>query len=633
MKKIKYILSFAILSYSIVYGQIKAVEDADLLFSGGEYKTSMKMYESFETQLKHKDLNWYYKIGEAKFKLKDYVGAADAYAKVIDHKHVPVDVYLHYGHVLRYTGRHNDAKVMYQKFHELHGKKSIDNYVQGCDLAMQKNIEINPKYVVNQTNMHLAGYYFGSAPYKEGIVYSIPEESVDKKTGLTYPNYKFVYSKVQDGQIISTEDFSSFKTPFYIGSPTFSADGNTMYFVMNESDQRFSHAKKYSKHGIGVHGVNTLNIFETHRTGDTWSEPVDLAFNSADFSNIHPCLSHDGTRMIMASNKAGGKGGYDLYVSTKQGNNWSAPISLGNDINSEDDEMFPFFYNDTTIYFASNGHIGYGGADIFVSYYTSGHWNKPINMGRTFNSEKDDFGLEFDSPTSGFFASNRNTEPGKDEILSFKKNIVYAAGKGDVSDALYLKKVENAEVDIYEGNVLIATVYTDKKGDFNYSKFDTEKKYTLHVKKDGYQEKEMEVDPLSTDLNKLDFKLDPVITKATTFDFYDILFEYGKADLLPESKEVLDRLGALLQSNPNVKVELSAHTDSRGSNKSNATLSQKRAQSCVDYLVSKGLHSENFVAKGWGEEKLKNECKDKVNCTEDQHAINRRVEIKVLDIK
>jgi outer membrane protein OmpA-like peptidoglycan-associated protein len=254
-------------------------------------------------------------------------------------------------------------------------------------------------------------------------------------------------------------------------------------------------------------------------------------------------------------------------------------------------------------------------------------------MGRTFNSEKDDFGIFFTAPREGYFASNRNTEPGKDELLYFSRKVTLKLGKGEITDKLYLNRIEGAEVDLYEGDALVATLYSDRKGDYKYDKFDTEKKYSLHVKKDGYRDAEMEIDPLATNLDKLDFKLQPIIQKNTVLTFNDILFEYGKADVLGDSRTILQRVTELLLDNPGAKVELSAHTDSRGSDKANQDLSQRRAQACVDILVANGVDPRNLVAKGYGESKLKNTCDNVTKCTEDDHAVNRRVEIKVLDVK
>ena len=208
------------------YSQIEAVDKADYLFDAGEYKSSLAMYEEFEKELKHKDYNWYYKIGEARYHLKDYAGAAEAYAVVVDHKGIPHEMYLHFAHVLRYLNKHAEAIKLYKLFFEHHGKHDITNYVKGCELAMTKNTE-DSKFTVTPTNLSLPGLFFGSALYMGGLVYSSPVEVYDKKNHVHYPNYKLVYSKILNGQFASTEDFSVMPvtTQFYIGSPDFSPDG------------------------------------------------------------------------------------------------------------------------------------------------------------------------------------------------------------------------------------------------------------------------------------------------------------------------------------------------------------------------------------------------------------------------
>lgn len=632
MKKISILLFTTCILFNGLYSQIKAIEDADNLFYAGEYKSSLKMYEEFEKQLKHKDYNWYYKIAEARYKLKDYAGAAEAYAIIVDHKGMPHDTYLHYAHVLRYLNKHEEAKGMYQKFLEHHGKHDITNYVNGCNLALQKNLEIS-KFEVKPTNLALPGLYFGGAITSNGFIYSVPVEVFDKKNNIHYPNYKLVISEISNGDFVNTRDFTGISTRFYIGSPNLSADGNTMYFTMTESDMKFSHHKKFEKHSIAHHGRNTLNIYEIKKQGDSWSEPVAVAFNSKDHSTIHPNLSPDGRKMFYACDKPGGKGGYDIYYSSRTGDTWSAPISLGDLVNTQDNEMFPYMLNDSTLYFASDGHVGYGGADIYVTYYRNGQWQAPENMGRTFNSEKDDFGIFYTGPREGYFASNRNTEPGKDELFSFSRKISLKIGKGEITDKLYLNRIEGAEIDLYEGDQFITSLYSDRKGDYKYDKFDTEKIYTLHVKKEGYREKEMEINPMTADMDKLDFKLQPILTKTTVLTFNDILFEFGKAEVQGDSRIILQRVTELLLDNPGAKVELSAHTDSRGSDKNNLDLSQRRAQACVDILIANGVDPANLVAKGYGESKLKNGCDNKTKCGEEEHAVNRRVEIKVLDVK
>lgn len=613
--------------------QVRAIEQADELYHGREFLAAAKYYEQIVAQNKRRDNEWTYKIAECYRMLKNYPKAAENYAMLVGQKNVPVEIYLHYGHTLRYLNRHQDAKEMYIKYTELGGKEDVSAHISGCDLAMSTST-MNAYYSVKPTNLVTEGLHLGGSWYDGGLIHSIPHTETDEKAKLTYPHYQLVHSKLQDGVFREAQPFaSSLTTKFYMGSPVISADGNTMYFTRNDSEVKISKRKKFKKDGLSHNGVNTLNIYMVEKEGNGWSAPEPLEFNSQDHNTVHPSLSPDGQKMIFASDKAGGKGGYDLYIAEHHGDGWSNPRHLEDLVNSAGNEMFPALADDTTLYFSSDGFVGFGGADLFVSHLRNGHWTQPENLGKGINSFRDDFGWFFTEKRKGFFASNRNTEPGKDEIFAFERLIMYKQGQGEVIDKLYLTRLEGVEVDLYEGKNFVTSLYTDRKGDYEYATFDPEKKYTLHVKKKGYREQEREIDPLTADLKHLDFSLEPIIEKNTVLTFNDILFEYGKAEVKGDSRTILARVTDLLLSNPGAKIELSAHTDSRGSDKANLTLSQKRAQACVDILIASGVDASNLVAKGYGETKLKNNCGNNVKCTEEEHAINRRVEIKVLDIK
>jgi outer membrane protein OmpA-like peptidoglycan-associated protein len=637
MKKyiyIAFITGFFSINASSAYSQAMAIEEADFLYQGGEYQSALTSYQNIISQNKISQTEWIYRVAECYRNLKNYYKADEYYAKLVDNKEVPAEMYLNYGHVLRYLKKYNEGKAMYEKYNALKpGHPNIQNYIQSCTFALQNNTP-NPDYASNPVNLKIDGLHLGAARYKNGLLYSVPHPTTDNKTKITYPNYKLYFSEFDGNAFADGKPFDKvFESILYLGAPTVSADNKTILFTQNATDTKMASKQQFKKKGISSEGINTLNIFQSEYSGGGWSNPVSININSAEYSCLHPCLSSNGQKLYFVSNKPGGKGGYDLYMSTRTGNMWSAPIALA-ELNTPDNEMYPYIVNDTTLYFSSNGHIGYGGSDIYVSYFRNGKWSPPVNLGLGINSERDDFGLILWEGRKGFFASNRNTDGNKDEFFTFEKVIHYKKGKGTVIDELTLAKMADVTIEIYddEGN-LVGTVVTDKSGRYDFSQFDPDKKYHIVAKKKGYKDFELDVDPNTTDLNNLAIKMEPIVEKNVVFTFNDILFEFGKADLLPESKEILDRLADLLLKNPRASVELSAHTDSRGSDQANMTLSQKRAESSVNYLISKGVKKEQLVAKGYGESQLKNKCKNGVTCTEEEHAVNRRVEIKVLDVK
>lgn len=614
--------------------QIRVIQQAEDLFHGREFKAAAFYYEQVISQNKKKDNDWIYKVAECYRQLKDYPKAAEHYAKLVDQKHVSVDVYLHYAHTLRYMNKQQEAMEMYEKYKSLGGPVDVDVYVKGCAYAMQKNLP-NANWDIKPTNKVTTSLYLGGCWYNDGLLYSESKLVVDEKTKLTYPTYKITHANFTDGKFVNEKEvLSSVNTPFYAGSPTINPDGTELYFTQNLSDKKVTKKKKFSEHGLSHKGVNNLGIFMCTKSGDSWNAPSPMAdFNNPDYSTIHPSISPSGNHMVFASNRPGGKGGYDLYIAQHHGHGWSHPQHMEDIVNSSGDEMFPYLNDDTTLYFSSDGFVGLGGADLFISHLRDGHWTIPENLGKGFNSAKDDFGLFFIGPKKGFFATNRNTLPGADEIFTFEKKVFFIAGQGEVTDKLYLKRIEGVEVDLYEGKTFIKSLYTDRKGDYFFDHFDPEKKYTIHVKKEGYRDQEIQIDPTLADMQHLDFKLMPIIERNTVLTFNDILFEYGKAEVMGDSRTILKRVSDLLMENPGAKIELSAHTDSRGSDKANMDLSQRRSQACVDILIANGVDPNNLVAKGYGESKLKNDCGNNKKCTEEEHAVNRRVEIKVLDVK
>ena len=623
---------FLVLTAFVLTAQTSAIREANRLFEGAEYSLAQSAYQQLIDENKNPEHEWIVRLAECFFQLKNYPKTVETYALLSGKEKLPENYYLRYGQSLQSLGNYVTAQEMFNKHLAIYPEDSWAKLLlSSCAYALQ-NANLNSDYTVMPTNLRLPGYHLGASRYQDGLVFSLSKEQKDKMTKLIYPNYQLVYAEFKKDMFGEIQQiFPSLQSSFYLGSPCFTADGKEMYYVKSESETKISTKRKFSKKQISSQGINTLNIICSFKEDAGWGEGLSLDINSIEYSIAHPTLSKDGKQMYFVSNKSGGKGGYDIYKSLRSGSVWSSPEPV-DELNSFGDEMFPVLDNDTTIYFSSNGRIGFGGADVFVSYLRKGKWSKPENLGRPVNSEKDDFGMVNWEGRKTFFASNRNSEPGKDDIFVIERVIHYRSIKGVLSDELTLKPIAGGTVDIIENNKIVASVATDKRGRFEFDKIDPDQVYRLAGKSTGYKTNEV-VLSVTSNLQQLEIFLEPVIEKNTVFTFNDILFELAKADLLPASMEVLDRLAELLIKNPGASVELSAHTDSRGSDASNQLLSQQRAESSVRYLISKGVNASQLVAKGYGETRLKNDCANKASCSEEQHAINRRVEIKVLEVK
>ena len=369
---------------------------------------------------------------------------------------------------------------------------------------------------------------------------------------------------------------------------------------------------------------------------------VEFTYNSPDYSVGHACVSQDGEMLYFVSDKPGGQGGADLYRCIKlEDGSWGYPINLGNKVNTAGDELYPYISpQGTTLYFASSGHSIFGGLDLNKTEKTRSHtFKKPTNLGIPFNSHADDYGMLFsdDYGTEGYFSSNRVTEgesKGGDEVYSFsyENNKVC---KDPVKNFKILVVDKKTRERIPNTNLkmtvkLDGRVYedvSDANGEIHLlvegcNDFDVEATHDFYLNNlfyyDGF--KKMVV----IELYKKE--LDNII------GIDKINYDVAKYEVPSTAVPQLSKLATLLKKNRDIKIELSSHTDSRGDLSSNQTLSQKRSEYIVNFLVSAGVNANQMVAKGYGETKLLNECGDGATCTEEQHEKNRRTEFRILEI-
>lgn len=626
---------FTVASTIPVQAQLFVDQKADMEFAQGNYAKALEHYKELAAQDKS-GLKYLHKIGDAEFYLKNYAEAEKAYAKYLDKYTSPISVRLRYAQALLYQGRYDAARAQLLEFKNgnpsEHGAYA-DLLLRSIDYVKNAAPDTNTLYTIHKSDIAIGGLYLGGNSFRDALLTSIPKNAESATPGYTFGSFPFGLNKPFSA-VTYTDSLNS---KYYMGSPAFSADYRTMYFTMNKSDKEQAPEKQFSRYNISPSGKNTLGIYSAKLKDGKWTEIQPLPFGAIDYSDTHPGITRDGQYLFFASNRPGGFGGYDLYYVKNEGKGkWSSPMNLGGKINTVYDEMNPFALSDSLLYFSTEGRVGYGGADIFYANGSAGKFAEPVNMGPGFNSYADDFGIAFDSSgTYGVFASNRDTKRGLDEIWYFEHVVEYLSGGGKTKDKFTAGNLPGVTISILEQgkDVPVATLMSNGRGEYSYDRFEPGKKYVIRGEKDGYIKRELNVDPEIADMAKLDLSLDPKLKKNDLITFNDILFDYNKADLLPASILVLNNLGELLLANSGALVELSAHTDSRGSDSYNERLSQRRAESAVNYLVSMGVDQNRIIAKGYGENRLKNRCDDRVSCTEEEHLVNRRVEIKVLDVK
>ena len=321
-----------------------------------------------------------------------------------------------------------------------------------------------------------------------------------------------------------------------------------------------------------------------------------------------PTISEGELIIYFSANRKGGMGGNDIWVAYRdsKSDGFRRPMNLGEVVNTPGDEMFPFLRNDTTLYFSSNGHGGMGGLDIFVSTIdTAGEWGPPQNLKYPMNSSHDDFGIAFQPEEEfGYLSSNRKGTRGKEDIWNFNEPSLEFTLSGTVKDDRTLLSVENASVKLVGSSGLSVTTITNPEGFYSFGKSQLEPNTTFEiiVTKPNYFNSRGSITTVGVEFSKdfeKDFLLEPIPAEPIVLP--EILYDLAKWDLKPQYQDSLQGLIQTLRDNPSLVIELAAHTDTRDTDERNDILSQRRAQSVVDYLIIRGIEPQRLVAKGYGE--------------------------------
>lgn len=411
----------------------------------------------------------------------------------------------------------------------------------------------------------------------------------------------------------------------------------------------------------------------SQKSGGIWSEPEALPFVQEDINYGHPVLTGNDSILIYSANDPEGEGGYDLFVATFDENGWSTPVSLSNTLNTAGNEKFPSMHEDT-LYFASDYHVGMGGLDVFKSYLTaSGAWTPPINMKPPINSGADDFGFVVDTFArltgteiqKGYFVTSRDNVDGTDDVMGFTRRRIDTSEQEDIADAeeeepdiryqLFLavrvmepvfedandpnskrigkRPLTRARVYVGQG-VRGQTFQTDEEG-LLVLEIDYDKLYNLNAQFRGFLSRRVDFnsatierdpeDPVKT--HNIEIVLEPIF-RGKEIVLQNIYYDLDKWDIRKDAEPSLNELVSILKDNPKINIELGSHTDCRADDDYNMDLSQKRAQSAVDYLVAKGIPAPRLTAVGYGETAFAINCICE-ECTEDEHQANRRTTFKI----
>ena len=630
MRKIISIFIITLLSSAILTAQSNETKRADKHFNKYEFVEAATDYLKLVTDGKA-DTYVYSQLAESYFNVFNTVEAEKWYAKALETSSEPEMVY-NYSQMLKANGKYEESNTQLDLFASMRPADHRATAFRENPNYLPKILEKGKRFNVQNLAINSEVSDFGGT-LKNGKLYITSARNSNRKTyGWNEEPFLDIYTAyVNDDGEFQTPSIieQNINTKYHEGTVSFSPDGNTMYF----SRESF-YEKVYERDSITKYKISVLNLYKSINQEGQWSEAEALSLNGDSYSVKNPSVSADGKTLYFASDKTGGYGNFDIY---------SAPIdengsvgdatNLGQKLNTEGQEMFPFISANNTLYFSSNGHLGLGGLDVFFAKIVDGKVGPIRNIGIPVNGNADDFAFSINEETEeGFVSSNREGGVGSDDIYSIKKiqpicDVLVSVTVKDSKTGLILV---GAAVSIQDadGNIF-GTKTSNTEGVVEYiiecnidtklvgSKIDYESGFTLVA---GTSEEEVSTDLILTPIDEI-ILADKVILNPIYFDF-------DKSNINAQAAFELDKLVQLMNKYKSIVLSAESHTDSRGSASYNLSLSERRAMTTAQYVISKGIDASRITGEGKGETMPSVDCGGR--CTEEEHQLNRRSEFLIL---
>ncbi|MFD2188169.1 OmpA family protein [Aquimarina celericrescens] len=648
-------LSLCILISFMSYSQEKRLEKADESFNRFAFVDARKIYLQV-AESGYESLELFKKLGDSYYFNAQLEEAVTWYEKLTSNyaEEIDPEYLFRYSQSLKSVERYDEADKVMEKFITLTGNDQRAEYFMNTRdylkfIEMQSGkfrllkLSVNSKFsdyapsFDNQGQLVFASSRGGGS----GMTKTIHEWNEMPFLDL------FASNMIAANGILQTPKKLKGKinSKFHESSTSFSQDGKTVYFTRN------NYTKK--KLGSNTQGTILLKIYRATLEENKWTNIEELPFNSDEYSVAHPALTADGTKLYFASDMPDSRGLSDLYVvDINTDGTFGEPKNLGDKINTEGRETFPYVSDSGRLYFASDGHIGLGGLDVFVAVPEGlDEFSIPYNVGKPVNSDEDDFTFVLNETTKiGYFASNRSGGKGNDDIYSFKQTgeLITECNQyvtGVVTDATSKEKLEEVEVILMDDkNNELQRTTTGKDGKYKFD-LECDIAYIVRATKATYTPTET----LLTTNNVLEFEHDLALQLtqgrldgrkefrrgddlALILDLEPIYFDLNKFLIRPDAEVELQQIIAALKEYPQLKIDVRSHTDSRADDNYNMLLSEKRAKSTIKYIIEKGgIDPSRVTGRGYGETALVNKCSNGVECSDEEHQLNRRSEFIVVE--
>ena len=624
MKKIRIcFIGLLLLSVSV---KAQELELANHFFKNKAYAKAIDIFEKEE----NKTQEVYEKLGDCYYYNSQMDKAVEWYAELMkNHQETTTSpYYFKYVQALKGIKEYKKADLWLDKYNKKENKGSDIKNLE-ADVAFNKDEK--SIYSVYSLESNTSQTDFGGVFYNDKFIFSSTRTGGKNYDWNKEPYLDLYQADIDEyGNLKNIEKFSSkINTKLHESNAIFTKDGKRMFFTRNN----FFEGKQIKDNDKVTH----LKIYSADLVEDKWQNIKELPFNGDNYSVMHPALSKDEKKLYFSSDMPGTLGAFDLFEVNIDGkDNYGKPKNLGADINTEQLEQFPFYSNDT-LYFSSNRALGLGGLDVFKSYKTKEGYAKPENLKLGINSSLDDFGFVIDEETStGYISSNREGGKGGDDIYKFTKIKQQIQVDGLVKDKALLNSLDNAIVTLFdEEDNILETKKTDEDGSFTFN-LKPKKAYTIKVFHSLYlpetykfntneDEPKIEKTILLDTYQAVDSNI-VLKNNKVQIDHEPIYFDLNSSYLRPEAKLILDHIVSVVKKYPNMRIHCASHTDSRAKDKYNKWLSIRRAKRTAEYIISKGIDMSRISNDGYGETQLVNNCSDNVECTEDEHQLNRRTE-------
>ncbi|AIY15082.1 OmpA family protein [Cellulophaga baltica] len=639
------VLCTAFVSFGLQAQEKQAVK-AQSKFNSFDYADAISSYEDLIKE-GYSSEDVYKNLGDANYMNAQYKEASTWYQKLFELENTTIDPeYLYrYAQTLKSLKEYDASDAWMEKFEQAKatdGRAEKFNNEKDYLTAIKEN---SGRYSIKNLPINSKESDFSPAFYENELIFSSARDSGTVTKTIHLWNRKSFLNLYKTAV---TED-DNFTTPTKLSktvnkkahesSPVFTKDGQTMYFTRNNfKNGSFSRDEE---------GVSRLKLYKATLQNGAWADITALPFNGEDYSTAHPALNTYETKLYFASDRPGTLGASDIfYVTINSDGSYGSPVNLGASVNTESRETFPNISDTDILYFASDGHPGLGGLDVFGIDLAELERTKAKNLGQPLNSEQDDFSYIINDTTKkGYFASNRENGIGSDDIYGFSESKAldfncYSNLKGIVKDEKTKEIIADAVLNITNANgEVIGKGISDSEGNFDLDSSCEKGAYTIITLKENYAEATTAIEiGTSLEINDIEILLisnfapaDLGADLAKKLNLEKIYFDFDQSYIRKDAQIIMEKVIAYLNQYPDTKIRIGSHTDARANDAYNSRLSERRAKATYDYLVKKGIDASRLTFKGFGETQLTNECENTVNCSAEKHQQNRRSEFIVVE--